>query len=58
MSAPIKIATLLLANALRFVLFSLRSRRSLTAENFFLRRQLALYKERRQTPAQSMPPLG
>jgi hypothetical protein len=35
----------LIADTRRFVILSLRSDRSLTAQNFFLRRQLALYKE-------------
>jgi hypothetical protein len=46
------IAILLIADAGRFVLRSLRSRRSLTAENLFLRRQLALCKERGIRPRQ------
>jgi transposase InsO family protein len=41
-----KIGIVLIADAGRFVLLALRSRRSLTAENLFLRRQLALCKER------------
>ena len=45
MIALLKIAGALLADAMHFVLASLRSRRSLTAENLFLRRQLALYQE-------------
>ena len=48
MIALLKIAAVLLADAVRFVLVSLRSRQSLTAENLFLRRQLALYQERGQ----------
>jgi transposase InsO family protein len=48
MIALLKIATVLLTDALRFVLVSLRSRRCLAAENLFLRRQLALYEERGQ----------
>jgi len=50
-----KIARLLLADALRFLLLSLRSSRSLTAENLFLRRQLALYKERGIKPGRIDP---
>jgi hypothetical protein len=37
----IRIAIQLIADAGRFVILSLRSDRSLTAENLFLRRQLA-----------------
>jgi hypothetical protein len=44
--ALVKIAILLIAHAGSFVILSLRSSRSLTAENLFLRRQLALCKER------------
>jgi len=40
----VKIAILLIANAVRFVVLSLRSSRSLTAEILFLRRQLAYAK--------------
>ncbi len=50
MIALLKIATVLLTDALRFVFVSLRSRRSLAAENLFLRRQLALYTERTVKP--------
>ncbi len=39
-----------LSDALRFVLLSLRSSRFLTAENLFLRSQLAMYQERRIKP--------
>jgi hypothetical protein len=45
-----KIAILLLADALRFLILLLRPGRSLIAENLFLRRQLALYKERGVKP--------
>jgi len=41
-----KIAILLGADALRIVMLALCASRSLAAENLFLRRQLALYKER------------
>jgi putative transposase len=40
----------LLADLLRLLLLSVRRRRSLEAENLFLRRQLALYKERAIKP--------
>jgi len=40
-----KNAILLIAHTRRFVILSLRPDRSLTAENLFLRRQLAMYKE-------------
>jgi putative transposase len=39
----------LLVDALRFVSFGFRSRAQLAAENLFLRKQLALYRERRVT---------
>jgi putative transposase len=39
-----------LADLLRFLVLGLRSRASLTAENLFLRKQLAFYQERRITP--------
>jgi hypothetical protein len=45
-----KIAILLLADAMRFLILLLRPGRSLIAENLFLRRQLALYKERGVKP--------
>jgi hypothetical protein len=42
-----KIAILLLADALQFVTLWVRpGRRALTADNLFLRRRLALYRER------------
>jgi putative transposase len=44
--ALVKIAISLIADAGRFVMLSLCSRRSLAAEVLFLRRQLALCKER------------
>lgn len=50
MIALLKIATVLLTDAPRFVFNSLRSRRSLAAENLFLRHQLALYRERGLKP--------
>jgi hypothetical protein len=40
----------LLIDALRFVSLGLRSRSQLAAENLFLRKQLALYQERRVAP--------
>jgi putative transposase len=46
---------LFIAEAGRFVMPSLRSRRSLTAENLFLRRQLALCKERGSNRGESIP---
>ena len=47
MIALAKIAILLLADALQFVTLWVRpGRRALTAENLFLRRRLALYRER------------
>jgi putative transposase len=48
--ALLKIAAVLLTDALRLVFVSLRSRRSLAGENLFLRRQLALYTERSVKP--------
>jgi putative transposase len=53
--ALVKIAILLIADAARFVMLSLRSRRSLTAEILFLRRQLALCKERGIKPRRIDP---
>ncbi len=55
MLALAKIAVLLLADALRFVILLLRLGRSLAAENLFLRRQLALYKERGIKPGRIDP---
>ena len=46
MVALIKIAVQLLADAACFVILLFRPTRSVQAENLFLRRQLALYKER------------
>jgi putative transposase len=45
-----KIAILLGVDALRIVILGLYASRSLVAENLFLRRQLALYKERGVQP--------
>ena len=42
---------------LRRVAVSLRSRAALTAENLFLRKQLALYRERQVTPRRASDPL-
>jgi hypothetical protein len=53
--ALVKIAILLIADAGRFVILSLRSRRSLTAENLFLRPQLALCQERGIKPRRLDP---
>jgi len=51
-SPPIvwRTAIRLLVDALGFVLLGFRSRSRLAAENLFLRKQLALYRERRITP--------
>ena len=38
------------ADLLRFLVLSLRSKSSLAAENLFLRKQLAIYQERRIKP--------
>ena len=46
MVALIKIAVQLIADAARFIILVLRPTRSVQAENLFLRRQLALFKER------------
>src|SRR5712664_359261 len=46
----------LFADMFRFLVFSLRSRNSLAAENLFLRKQLAFYKERRIKPRRSSYP--
>src|SRR6266851_4244627 len=46
MVALIKIALELLADAARFFILLFRPTRSVQAENLFLRRQLALFKER------------
>ena len=48
--AFIKFAVQLLWDALRFVVLAYRPSRVLVAENLFLRRQLALYKERGVKP--------
>jgi len=53
--ALVKLAILLIADAGRFVILSLRSSRSLTAENLFLRRQLAICKERGIKPRRIDP---
>ena len=50
MIALLKIAAVLLTDAVRLVFVSLRSRRSPAGENLFLRRQLALYTERSVKP--------
>jgi hypothetical protein len=50
-----RIAVLSLADALRFAILLLRLGRSLAAENLFLRRQLALYKERGIKPGRIDP---
>src|SRR5450631_3249330 len=50
MAALIKIAVHLLADAVRFSVLLFRSKQSVQAENLFLRRQLALYKERGVQP--------
>jgi len=42
-----RIAVALLIDAIRFVSLGFRSRSQLAAENLFLRKQLALYRERR-----------
>ena len=51
-SAPIvsRTAVRLLVDALRFVSLGFRSRSQLAAENLFLRKQMALYRERRVKP--------
>jgi putative transposase len=54
--ALVRIAIMLGADALRFVILSLRPRRLLAAEVLFLRRQLALYKERGNKPRRLDPP--
>jgi hypothetical protein len=50
MMALIKMIGRLLADLIGFAVLSLRSRDSLAAENLFLRRQLALFKERSINP--------
>lgn len=50
MVAPINIVTQVLADAARFAFLLFRSTQSIHAENLFLRRQLALYKERGVKP--------
>ena len=50
MIALAKIAAVLLGDALRFAVLFICPSRSLIAENLFLRRQLALYKERGLKP--------
>ena len=46
MVALVKIVVQLLADAARFTILLFRPTRSIQAENLFLRRQLALFKER------------
>src|SRR5512141_957241 len=43
-------ATVVLLDLSRLVVFALRSRRALAAENLFLRKQLALFQERKVKP--------
>ena len=50
MIALAKIVAILLGDALRFVVLMSCPSRTLIAENLFLRRQLALYKERGLKP--------
>ena len=50
MIALARIVLRLLADLAGLVVFSLRRRRSVAAENLFLRRQLALYQERGVRP--------
>jgi len=50
-----KIAVLLLADAARFAILLFRPTRSIQAENLFLRRQLALYRERGVRPRRVDP---
>jgi putative transposase len=46
---------MLLADGIRYVGFCLRSPTALAAENLFLRKQLALYRERSSTPRRATP---
>jgi hypothetical protein len=48
--ALLDVARQLLADVLRFVIVALRPTRIVAAENLFLRRQLAMYVERRVKP--------
>jgi len=48
----------LFADLLRFLVLSVRSKRSLAAENLFLRKQLAFYRERRIRPRRISHPAG
>jgi putative transposase len=50
MASLLKIASLLVEDAFRWVLLLFRSAEALRAENLFLRRQLALYIERGMPP--------
>ena len=47
-------ATVVLLDLGRLVVFALRSRRALAAENLFLRKQLALFQERRVKPRRAI----
>jgi len=46
----------LAGDAIRFLALCFRSRRSLAAENFFLRKQLAFYQERQIKPRRADNP--
>ena len=43
-------ATIVILDLSRLVVFGVRSRRALAAENLFLRKQLALFQERKVKP--------
>lgn len=46
----------LFADSLRFLIFALRAKSSLAAENLFLRKQLAFYQERKIKPRRTSHP--
>ena len=50
-----KLALTLLADGMRFLALLARSRTALTAENLFLRKQLAFYQERNRVELNSDP---
>jgi hypothetical protein len=52
-----RVGTELGIDLVRFLGAGLRSRTALAAENLFLRKQLALYRERRVTPRRASDPI-
>ncbi len=52
-----QVLTALAIDVMRFLLTSVRSRTALAAENLFVRKQLALYRERQGTPRRATDPI-